>query len=83
MKESLKEGETLPIVKTVYFEEPDPFPETISFMNTIKEKFSLSEIKLPRDFKKSLAILVDQHDLSAVVMGSRRTDPYCGMVYLI
>lgn len=45
----------------------------------IKARFGISEIALPRDFKKSLDLIVSDHQLQAVIMGTRRSDPYACM----
>lgn len=47
-------------------------------MEEIKTLFELEEIKVKKDFKSSLKYLVEEHSLEAVIMGSRRADPYCG-----
>lgn len=34
-------------------------------------------IEVERDFTKSMKLLITDYNLKAVIMGSRRTDPYC------
>lgn len=67
----------MPKIKSIYFEEPDPFPEAVQFMEEIKALFELQEITVKKDFKSSLKYLVEEHSLEGVIMGSRRADPYC------
>lgn len=41
-------------LKSIYFEEPDPFKEAIDFKENVRKELNLDEIIVERDFKKSL-----------------------------
>lgn len=73
-----KQIEDRPVVPTcIYFIETNPFPEVDKFMEETKKLLNLNIIEVERNFKVSMKKLVENHSLKAVIMGSRRTDPYC------
>lgn len=73
-------------MKSVFFEESDPFEECETYMDFIKKNFKFEpftpknrESLSMKDFMKSeLFSIVKERKMQAVIMGSRRTDPYCG-----
>lgn len=73
-------------MKCVYFVEENSFPEVDKFLEYLVSEFKLDVIKLENDlnltktefFKSSLKKLIKDHDLKAIYMGTRITDPYCG-----
>ncbi|EAS01661.1 phosphoadenosine phosphosulfate reductase family protein (macronuclear) [Tetrahymena thermophila SB210] len=64
-------------LKSIYFEEPNPFKEAVEFKENVRKELDLEEIVVERDFKKSLWKIVTEQSLQAVIMGQRRVDPYC------
>lgn len=73
-------------VPSLYFEEEDPFEECEEFMEFMMTSFNFRPLVLknPDNYAKSkfmkveMERIVKEKDLKAVIMGSRRTDPYCG-----
>ena len=75
-------------LKCVYFEEEDPFEECDEYMDFIKRNFKVNLLVLKNSenlakgkfMKQELRRVVGQMGMKAVIMGSRRTDPYCGQL---
>lgn len=73
-------------MKSVYFEEEDPFDECDEYMDYIKRNFKFDpycpknteSLSKHNYMKHQLVDIVNNKGLKAVVMGSRKTDPYCG-----
>lgn len=73
-------------MKSVYFEEEDPFDECDEYMDFIKRNFKFDpycpknteNLSKHQFMRQQMADLVNTKNLKAVVMGSRKTDPYCG-----
>ncbi len=61
----------------MFFDDHDSFPETLAFQEQCQQRYGFTLIRTPSaDFKKELKELV-QEGMEAILMGSRRTDPYC------
>jgi len=61
----------------IYFEHEDHFPEAEEFVERCKADFSLTLVRLPMPYHEGLRLLLEKHpNISAVLMGTRRTDPY-------
>jgi|SRR3990167_2138329 len=73
-------------LKALTFEEEDPFPECETYMDDIKRIFRMEVLTLKnaenltksKFMKAGMVRLVQENKLKAVIMGSRKTDPYCG-----
>jgi 3'-phosphoadenosine 5'-phosphosulfate sulfotransferase (PAPS reductase)/FAD synthetase len=73
-------------LKSLTFEEEDPFVECESYMDDLKRIFRMEVLALKNSenltkskfMKAGMVKLVQEHKLRAVIMGSRKTDPYCG-----
>lgn len=73
-------------IKALNFEEEDPFPECESYMDDLKRNFRMEVMTLKNSenltkskfMKAGMIKLVQENKLRAVIMGSRKTDPYCG-----
>lgn len=73
-------------IKAMYFEEEDPFDECEEYMEYIKRNFNFEPLVLKNTenlakhkfMKTEMKKLVEQKNVKGVIMGSRRTDPYCG-----
>ena len=62
----------------VYFDETDAFEEMKGFFSDFVAKEEIKWHTKTRDMKKELSDLVKGSNMKAIVMGSRRNDPYCG-----
>ncbi len=75
-------------LKCVYFEEEDPFDECDEYMDFIKRNFKVNLVVLKNTeslakskfMKQEMRKVVGQMGMKAIIMGSRRTDPYCGQL---
>lgn len=75
-------------IKCAYFEEEDPFDECEEYMQMITRNFKMELLVLKNTdnlakskfMKQEMKKLVAEKGVKAVVMGSRRTDPYCGLL---
>jgi FAD synthetase len=64
------------MIKIVYFEKDDEFPEMIEFMMKTISKLNLN-LEILKDGYKSGLRLLESRGVKVVIMGQRRTDPYC------
>jgi len=68
-------GKTL---ECLYFVKGEEFEEIESFISKIRQLLNFNLIRVDgRDTKKALQDLLDIHAFSLVIMGTRRSDPYC------
>lgn len=73
-------------MKCVYFEEEDPFVECEEYMDHIRRLFKFDPLTMKNTenlakyqfMKHQMKKVVHEKNLKAIIMGSRRTDPYCG-----
>ena len=73
-------------IPCLYFEEEDPFEECEDYMEFITSNFSFKPLVCQNTdnfvkykfMKNEMAKVVQQKGLKGVIMGSRKTDPYCG-----
>lgn len=73
-------------LKALTFEEEDSFPECEQYMDDMKRIFRMDVLALKNSenltkskfMKAGMVKLVNENKLKGVIMGSRRTDPYCG-----
>ena len=64
-------------LNALYIRRGQPFPEVELFIKSSKERYNLHLITIDDRIKEALASLKQQHpNIKAVVMGTRRTDPY-------
>ncbi|XP_063222856.1 FAD synthase-like isoform X4 [Bacillus rossius redtenbacheri] len=64
-------------LRTVYIQCSDPFPEVESFIAESAERYNLDVICMSSPIKVALEkLLLKNPNLKAVLMGTRRTDPY-------
>lgn len=73
-------------LKALTFEEEDPFTECEQYMEDMKRIFRMDVLALKnaenltksKFMKAGMVKLVQENKLRGVIMGSRKTDPYCG-----
>lgn len=68
-------------LKVIYFRSSDPFPEIEEFVDSCETyyKTSISSVQSDTSMKAVLTgICENDKQISACIMGSRRSDPYCG-----
>ena len=64
-------------LNALYIRRGQPFPEVELFIESSKERYNLRLITIDDRIKEALATLKRDHPhIKAVVMGTRRTDPY-------
>ncbi|KAM3824523.1 FAD synthase [Vipera latastei] len=69
--------EKLEQLQTLYIRTVLPFPEMEEFIQDTAQRYNLRICVVPGNIKEALGILKSQQpDLEAVLMGTRRTDPY-------
>jgi len=73
-KEILKEMHK---INYVYFEEPDSFEEVEEFFEKVCEQEEIKALKRSRDIKKELADIQSKYPIRAILLGTRKNDPYC------
>lgn len=74
MKEAISD------LKVIYFRSSEPFDEIEDFVKSCETfyKIRISTIQSDTSMKEVLTSICDNDkEISACVMGSRRTDPYC------
>ena len=62
----------------LYFEEPDPFPEMLSFMRRTVRRYGLTTLALSGSYRAALTAFFASHParVTAIFMGQRRCDPH-------
>jgi hypothetical protein len=60
----------------VHFVKEGEFDEIRAFRQQIEETYGIVILLFGPDFKTELQKLLDQHNVKAVIMGNRVTDPY-------
>nr|CAD7441833.1 unnamed protein product [Timema bartmani] len=69
-------GQQKPI-NTVYIQYEEPFPEVETFIQETVKRYELNLVTIPGPIKGALQkLLREKPHLKAVLMGTRRTDPY-------
>lgn len=64
-------------LKVVYIRTNGPFREIEAFVDQVKEHYGVTLLVTEGEMKNTLQRLLDQDErLKAVLMGTRRTDPY-------
>lgn len=73
-------GDSMSDLKVIYFRSSDPFPEIEEFVESCRTFYGIriEIVQSDTSMKEVLtAICENDKDISACIMGSRRTDPYC------
>nr|CAD7392053.1 unnamed protein product [Timema cristinae] len=64
-------------INTVYIQYEEPFPEVETFIQETVKRYELNLVTIPGPIKGALQkLLREKPHLKAVLMGTRRTDPY-------
>lgn len=65
-------------LKIIYFEHQFEFEEVHDFLCNIRKKLGVDfvEFKSEKNFKDGMQELVDEHNVKAIIMGTREGDPY-------
>ena len=64
------------MINSVYFEENPSFSEMDDFISENERNFNLSLTRFPKDYSQ-ISKLITSHNLKAIILGTRNTDPYC------
>lgn len=71
-------------LKVIYFRSSDPFQEIEDFVKSCENFYgiNISTIESDRGMKELLTEICDNDkEISAAIMGSRRTDPWCANLH--
>ena len=63
-------------INSVYFEENSSFAEMDKFISDNVDSFNLSLVTFSKDYSQ-ISKLISSHNLKAIILGTRRTDPHC------
>lgn len=73
-------------INFVYFYEESPFDECVEFMNNLKKICNINVINYQPEasekierynvMKNGLDYIIQKHEMKAIILGTRRTDPY-------
>lgn len=58
------------------FSTEDEFPEIIDFCRNVEKENGITIEKYENKIRKDLEVLVNEHNVTTVLVGNRRTDPY-------
>ncbi|XP_074648641.1 uncharacterized protein LOC141904083 isoform X2 [Tubulanus polymorphus] len=76
MKHRFPDSDDAPI-KSMYIRGEDPFSDVEVFIRDAETRYNLTRIDLTGRIKTALCAMKNEHaEIKAVVMGTRRTDPY-------
>lgn len=74
---------TLPPLKSLYLTATHPFKDQDDFINETVKTYNLDLFSAPQElgFRAGLAAFLKAKNVTAVLVGTRSTDPYCGNVF--